>query len=353
MHLKPRQEYVDRYDRMTIERCRWAEKAISGEDIQKHEKKKLTKKDKERMVGAFSRLHVWFLAGELYSKKEKTITQWMRDDEEKDQFFESAKAPKGINCLTCGREMFVTHKHMETNLDKPHRVMFMYDCTLNHIPRRAFYDNSEEWKYNSSKCPKCRTSFKQEDKTTKKKFVTISTCPKCGNREVSEIERIADKPKIDPDFEKDRARFCDEAEGQRYVGWMQTLRSINEVLEKQKEKDNNKELYDQVANIRRLKIIELEQLLAPAMEAAKYIKLQFKDPEIGRDVVVPFTVHDIASDREERASSHDLKRLINKTLIGTNWRLMSEGVHYRLGMLEGRFRAYEKEEDLVKLILGK
>lgn len=69
--------------------------------------------------------------------------------------------------------------------------------------------------------------------------------------------------------------------------------------------------------------------------------------------MVPFTVHDIRQGREDRASCHDLQKLVKETLEDTNWRLMSKGVSYRLGMLEGRFKAYEKEEDLVKLVTKK
>jgi len=45
-----------------------------------------------------------------------------------------------------------------------------------------------------------------------------------------------------------------------------------------------------------------------------------------------------------------LQKLIDKALIDTNWRLMSDGVSYRLGYLSGRLRACESEEDLKKLV---
>ena len=61
----------------------------------------------------------------------------------------------------------------------------------------------------------------------------------------------------------------------------------------------------------------------------------------------------MSDEAKTQNSIQDLKRLLKKTLEDTNWRLMSEGITYRLGMLEGRLRAYEKEEDLVKLIQNK
>jgi len=44
-----------------------------------------------------------------------------------------------------------------------------------------------------------------------------------------------------------------------------------------------------------------------------------------------------------------LQKLIKSTLEKTNWRLMSEGVYYKLGILSGRLRGYENDEDLLNL----
>jgi hypothetical protein len=42
---------------------------------------------------------------------------------------------------------------------------------------------------------------------------------------------------------------------------------------------------------------------------------------------------------------------VDQALIDTNWRLMSDGISYRLGYLNGRLRAYEQEEDLKELVI--
>ncbi len=349
-YLKDLQEYIDRYDKVTVKRCRWAEKTITADFVKKHMDKGKTEEELVRSAVAFNKLHLYFMMGEMYSKKEGTIKKWMKEDEDRDRFFENAEAPKDVKCWTCSRDMFVTHKHLETHLDKPDRVMFMYDCTLGHLPRRAVYDNGEEWEYGKPVCLKCNAEVERIDEDTDEMWKSTSTCSKCGHVEVSEIKKAVEKEEIDPDYGKDRARFCSEKDGMKYVEWMRTAHELTEVLKKQKEKEKNKEVYDEMAKIKRLKIIELEQLLAPVLEKADYTKLHFKDPEITRDVVVPFTVHDIRQGREDRSSCHDLQKLIKKTLEGTNWRLMTDGVRYRLGMLEGRLKAYEKEDDLIKLI---
>ena len=44
----------------------------------------------------------------------------------------------------------------------------------------------------------------------------------------------------------------------------------------------------------------------------------------------------------------DLKALVSKALENTNWKLMSDGITYRMGILKGRIRGMEKEKDLLK-----
>ncbi len=55
-------------------------------------------------------------------------------------------------------------------------------------------------------------------------------------------------------------------------------------------------------------------------------------------------------DREEYDSKKALKKLIEGILADTTWRLMSDGISYRLGILTGRLKAHEREEDLMKLV---
>ena len=78
--------------------------------------------------------------------------------------------------------------------------------------------------------------------------------------------------------------------------------------------------------------------------------MTLEKPDIDKFVIVWFTIQDADSSRKERDSEYKLRGLIKKILVGTNWRLMTEGVSYRLGYLSGRLKGYEREEDLVLLI---
>ena len=62
-HLKSRQHYVDRYDKVTVERCRWAEKTITADFVKKHMDEGKTEAELVRAAVAFNELHLYFMMG--------------------------------------------------------------------------------------------------------------------------------------------------------------------------------------------------------------------------------------------------------------------------------------------------
>ncbi len=72
---------------------------------------------------------------------------------------------------------------------------------------------------------------------------------------------------------------------------------------------------------------------------------------MGRDVFIGFSCLDSKVDRGDYDSRKALKKLVDKALVDTNWRLATDGISYRLGYLTGRLHAYESEEDLKKLVM--
>jgi hypothetical protein len=356
-HLKPYQYYSDLYDRQTIETARRVEKT-EGKDIAKY---KMDENESDEVtlknMSAGSQMFLYFENGERYRNKSARIQEWMNRDEKRDRFYESATPPTNIPCLVCGREMSVSSKIFDLGWDKkPDRVLFFYDCILNHVPRRGFYDDGEEYRSKPDECPKCKSDMGERiaKRESPEELVTECICPKCGHVEKSVFdlrEKPKEEPVPDPDYAKDRERFClSDEEGGKYISWMVNLKELTKIMEKHKEKEDNKEVYDEVAKLKRLKIIDLEELLVPVLEKEGFKKFQLKDPEITRDVIVPFVVHDSVSGREDRVSTTLLNKLIKKTLENTNWRLMTDGTNYRMGMLDGRLRGYEREEDLLKLM---
>lgn len=354
-HLKSKQYYEDQYDRLTVETGRRIEsRPYDIESIRKKvEVENIDEKEAVRAIMAAQHLYMYFFSGDRYVKKEETIREWMRKDEARDKFLEEAPAPENITCHTCGRLMFVSSKHLNIGIKDDDTVLFFYDCPLDHLPRRAFYNTGEEFKRKKPKCPKCNTELTEENKKTKHKLTTTSTCPNCDYKDIDVID-FSKKPKAeatDPDYVKDRERFClSDKAGREFIASYEQMKQMSELVDKWKEKEKNKDVYDAVAKLKKLKIIELQELLTPILEEAGFIKLQFKEPEVNKDVFVPFIVYEQKPDREGRASTYELEKLLRKTLKDTNWRMVTGGVNYRLGMLEGRLHGYEREEDLVKLV---
>lgn len=348
-HLKSKQEYIDRYDRITVNDCRWRENF--------HKNYKGDAKHPSVLVKAINEIPLYydllFSTLNWWEKKEQTIQEWMNRDVEKDRLLETAEAPEGIRCLKC--QAISTHSdgtlHDRIDDDRM-KVLYFYDCPNGCLPGRMFFNDGEEYIIKPDLCSKCQAEVKRtSERTEDKKIVTTSTCPKCGNTETDEFNLNTKEEKPDPDFEKDRIRFCLTGEtAMKKLEEKRKAEDMKRLVDSWKEKTDNKELYDAVAKINKLTVFELEKLLVPVLEKQGYIKLQFGNPIMDRDFQLPFTTQESKSDRTDRASTYDLSRLIKKSLADTNWRLMTDGIFYRMGILTGRLRAYEKEEDLLRLV---
>ena len=227
----------------------------------------------------------------------------------------------------------------------------MYDCPAGCMPRRAFFDDGEEYKPKPSLCPKCQTELQRADeKVDGKKIISTDTCPKCGYVNVNELDLSPKEEKSDPDYEKDRVRFClTKEEAEKRLREKFQLEEMGRLGKKFAEQEKRKDEYDEVKKIKKLTAIELEKLLSPILEKDGYIRLQFGTPDMDKDLFLPFTVQDSKTGRGDMESSYDLTGLIKRGLEPTNWRLMTDGVSYRVGFLTGRLRAYEREEDLLVL----
>lgn len=85
------------------------------------------------------------------------------------------------------------------------------------------------------------------------------------------------------------------------------------------------------------------------LEEYNYHSVTFDQPDVGRIISIQFNIEELETDNQMQ-SSYVLKKRMNHLLKDTNWRLMSDGINYRLGLMTGRIRAYEAEEDLLRLV---
>lgn len=124
---------------------------------------------------------------------------------------------------------------------------------------------------------------------------------------------------------------------------------LEQLHEQLHEKPRQQKARAAAAKLKRLTLPQVEARLSKAVAKGGYQKLSLNAPQMARHVAVEFTVQDSQSDREEYDSRTSLKKLLQAALVDTNWSLMSDPISYRLGILQGRLKAVEDEDELVKL----
>ncbi len=353
-YLKDYNYYSELYDKFTIEECECWDSAVL-EAYEKSGKKFDPKKPSRRLHGGLlANLRLYFIKGERYLNKESTINKWMELAKEKDEKLENAIKPEGKRCFNCSKLLTrVISKDLMEDSKGNEEVVFMFECDKCQ-KRRVYWEDGTEWQIKPTLCSKCQSEMHSSDTKKKDGIETVYSCPKCKHKETTFMNLSKKEDKIDPDFEKKRKKYClSEEEGKKYSAEKVNLEQMAELGKKWKEKEENKELYDAVAKIKKLTVSELQGLLDPIVEKAGYAKLEFEKPDFQKDVIIAFGLQDIKSGRTDRESIYDLQKLIKKTLEPTNWRLMSDGINYRLGYLQGRVKGTEGEENLRKLVENK
>ncbi len=351
-YLKPKEYYENLYDQHTVDMCRETEARM----FQLKDNKDNKSKYKESMFGPIlCNLVLHFKTGERYLNRQETIRKWIDDDRAKEELLENAVLPNNIYCNKCGDMMLVEDKLLHgKSIEEKERVLFLFRCPSRCGRGRAVFHDGEEWIIKPELCDKCGLELNKKVERKGNIILTYYSCKKCRFKKVDKLDlsvRKEEKKKIDKFYNRDRAKFClNEEQGQKYYKGKMNIKRFEKLMEDIKKRNDNKEVYKKVFKLKKLTISELEKKLVPVLTNEGYIKFELDKPEIGRDVFIEFSAQDEKSDREEYDSSNNIKKIIKKTLENTNWRLMSEGIHYRLGFLNGRLRGYEKEEDLVNLV---
>lgn len=349
-NLKEDIYYSDLYDRHTVKICR----EVEVETKAKYAAKVAAAKDEDKKyvsgaVWIVNHFELYSTKGQRFKNKEETIWKWKNADRLRDELLEKAVAPQGVCCLACGRHM-VSDEGLSSSRGDADCVLFFYTCPNNHFPKRAFYDDGQEYIPKPIQCPKCQGKMTSDEQTKDNISTTTDTCTQCGHIETSTYTFSPDIS-TDTNYEEDRRKFClSDEEGKEYIDFSESTRRFAEERKEREEKEKNKELYEAVAKIRKLPVGEIQKLLIPAFEEGGYLNLHFQPPEMNRDVAVPFSAIDNKGDRTEQASTDELKALIDTILQGTNWKLMAEGISYRVGYLSGRLRCLEREDDLLNLV---
>lgn len=357
-YLKDKQEYIDRYDLMTIEDCiKWYRNLKSN--FSKHRKEKEFKKytDEEFNEEVNKVLNRLMLAikTQWFEGKEKTIDKWMDEDKQLQEKQDNTPSPEGIKCSICGKDMELATKDLHGAYDKNPQMWFMFECKKCN-KRRAVNEDGSEWKYEKPKCPKCKSILKTENKYEGDITTFIEKCPKCGykNVDVSDHKKWKQEQEIKEKrnkalLEKFREECCySDEEGKKMVELSEILAFAHEVREFEASKYDDP-TFEKAININKIGVVEVEDLLIKVLEKEKYIKFSTEKPEIDRYVIVPFNFQDSDNIRSRKNNLSNLEKLIKNTLEETNWRLLSGSLMNRLGFISGRLKGYEQDEDLQEI----
>ncbi len=319
-YIKEEEYYGDLYDLMTIKECfrirdYWDKKMKSLNEI-------------EIKIGRMGlEFQLFYVKGERYRNKRAALQKWMQEDKKRDEKLNSAEAPKGISCVKCQAVMEAVFKDLfEMNCDSL-RVLFFFECPKCGT-RRGVFDDGQEFVSKEAKLTKAEMDEWAKEDAERKDAIK-------KDREL---------------LKKFRSDFCLSVEqGEDYIMSSNNLNELSKFLKDSEQKKADPD-YQKALELKKLPIVELEKFLKGILEEEKYIKLAFDKPMIDKHVIVPLTVQDADSSRIEYDSVHKLQKLLKKTLETTNWRLMNEGVNYRLGYLSCRLKGYEQEDDLLRII---
>lgn len=366
-YLDDEQHYIDRYDLHTIEECLDTVKMfqdIYQKVLVSDELKDMSQEDKLKDSNIMLHRSLFVIKGKRYEKKKEIIQKWMEDDKLKQDKQDYTPIPDGILCPLCNASMYFNKsKHLEDPYDNPIiRMMFLFKCSKCE-KQQWVYDDNEIRVSEPDLCPKCKKELDVTGSRKGKVITTLYKCKHCGytKKDILDLAKSDAEHKVWQGeqkkkeeegkklLEKYRSEYClSDKDGLEHVETLEALEVGHEVYEEEKQKYDDK-AYQVAINLKRLNVLELEKLLLVKLEKEKYVKFTLDKPDMGRFVTIPFSVLDANSTRNQNISEADLKKLIKDTLEDTNWRLMSDGIHYRLGYLSGTLKAYEQEEDLLEL----
>lgn len=329
-NLKDREYYENRYDGRIITQCRMIEECY--EPAVEHalkENKEWKSEDEIRFeVTKAMNIHLYFLKGDLATKRETKIEEWMKEDRDKDNFYYNAKV-RVPYCIHCNTEMEeIMKQEFFTYLNKgKDRVLFMFQCKQCKY-KRWRWDNGEEYKFNKPVCKKC---WSEELKTEYIKWderdIFRETCQNCHNVKDEVFENCILKEEIDPNYEKDRQRFVlSEKETMDFRQWTHDLESLSEILKKDEKKKEEEEL---IAKRQILDTPDMKEIIVKTLKKKKYKDITFSNPIVSkRWVTIELTVAGKSLEKKT------FLEMIQESLENTNWKVNEKSILVNLGILQ-------------------
>jgi hypothetical protein len=342
--------YEDSYDLNTIEEClRIEEKTTKYNKIWRLiDNPKLTKLSKFLIE-----LKLYYYEGDRYAQRKTRIEERILKDQAKQDYYSNTREPVNLYCRECGGSLIMIDKLLEDYNDQSMHILFIFKCK-SCTKRRCVYDNGSDKLFSYDKCDKCSAKTERSYIHNKSAITVITKCISCDFKEKFTTNlNDADMQKSENRelwlLKEFRNEYClSDDDGSKYLASLRRMDLLSKMIMK-KDEQSKDPVYKAMNKIRKLSISELMTIINTLILKKGYAELQFDKPEIDKTVVIPFLVQDTVLARNENDSIYQLRQLLCKELKGTNWRLMTQGITYRLGYLSGKLKGYDREEDLYKL----
>lgn len=186
VYLKAREQYDNDYDHIVVEWCRDLEYSLMGN----------------------SNAYTLYIKRVKYAeRRQKCIAEWMGRDAEKDEFEKKSPTPD-CRCHKCNTSMNLWSKFLENWRGKEkYRMLFFYECSYCKN-KRGIYDDGEEEDM-TVKCDKCGSQNVVNSSKQKKNWEIQfrEVCHDCDHIKKYTFNTPR-KEKMDPNYERDRKRFC-------------------------------------------------------------------------------------------------------------------------------------------------
>jgi DNA-directed RNA polymerase subunit M/transcription elongation factor TFIIS len=365
-YLNDKQHYEDRYDVGTIRECLKTLEMVNsiGEKMKQEPKfQKYPESEQEQNMALLRGRMLFLIQAQRHKNRAITVAEWIDSDSIKQGKQDNTPTPKA-NCPECGSAMTGDGSNhlVDWDDDKPMRILFTFNCPKCK-KRQGVYDDGEIYVSKSDFCPDCKQKIEVKSSKKDEVITTHYNCKHCGysNEDLYDLKKSDEEHKQWQEehakkeledkqlLEKYRAEFClSDEEGQKYVETLEAMEVAHEVKEEVLA-EMDTPAHEKLFSVNKISITELEALFNKALESSGFTRLSFGNPDMDRNVLVPFTLQETKPKRRDRESISDLYDLLKVTLKDTNWRAPKDLISYRLGFLSGKLKGYETEDDLLKL----
>ncbi len=345
--------YADSFDRATVKQCR------DHEQMFRDMASEVPKDDPEweKKVDAIQRCrnwYIWYASGERAEAKVRHVREMEDRDERRARLLERMQPKTDVRCLTCASRMEFLLKELFTSIDDHDRVLTMYECPNKCLPRRAFYDDGEEFKPMDPSCEKCGKPAERNADRSTGHLVIVSTCGSCGHVESDDFDMpISHKEDdvIDKNYEADRAEYCLDEKGlESYRSGKRNLEEMAKMVKEWKAGEADTTTNERMSSLRKLRAIELRELAAKSLEQVGMTSVTLSDPVQGAGLRIKISMFDSDPKRSDKESEKAVRNALDQALLDTNWRLVKTSLSSTLGALNGELRGYVSDEEVRKLI---